>query len=194
MTGQGQMILVTPIGATEPTIILVDRLKAIYETDDQLRVFIGYRGGREPLEVQETLIEIWNQQNTDGNNLNMVLCTNVEKNRRTIEFTHQMKQICTEGTGAKITFDDGRSNLITVETLPVLYAYQGNAGAKNLGMIFITRKSDGQNFIEFTHKVKSMDPYPSTGVVTGSIITFAPTRDRVIIDETPAVLYANQPK
>jgi len=190
----GGGVLVTPVGKSEPIFIPVGRLKAVYESDDQTQAFLNYIGGRAPLAVIETLPEIWNQQATDGNNLNMVLCTNSVDSRRTIQFTHHMKQIVANGAGAKIVFDELESNLITTESLATIYGYQGAAGSVNLGMVYVTRTSDSVKFIEFAHKIKSIDPYPETGAATGSIITFAPTRDRVIIDETPTSLYTNQPK
>lgn len=190
----GGGVLVTPVGASEPIFVPVNRLKAVYETDDQTQAYLNYITAKAPLAVIETLDEIWAQQNTDGNNLNMVLCTNIEENRRTIQFTHHMKQIAAEGAGAKITFDEVESNLITTESLATIYGYQGAAGTVNLGMVYVTRTSDSVNFIEFAHKIKSVDPYPAVGAATGGIITFHPNRSRVIIDETPADLYANQPK
>lgn len=189
---QSGYVLVTPVGASEPKAIPTRQLHTVYENDEQTQAYLHFIGTKQPLAVQETLLEIWAQQNTDGNNLNMLLVTSTVGGRSTIEFTHRVKQISPEGLGSKIAFNDG-TKLEVDEDLATIYAYQG--AAINLGMVLVTRTSDGVQFIEMNDRIMSIDPYPETGVATGSIIRFSPgTRDPYVIDELPTDIYTNQPK
>jgi hypothetical protein len=189
----GQSIFVTPIGATNKVLWSVSNIFSIFENKAGTKTFIRFVGAKETIEVVESLTAIFNQQNTTGNNLNMVLTTNASTSRRVIYFTHHMYRITESGEGAKITFKPGYATVYTVETLADIYAYQGAAGAKNLGMVFCTRASDSANFILFSCDIRSIYPYPLlTGAVTGAKISFESDQE-IITTQTPAQLYAAQP-
>lgn len=188
----GGFIQFTQVGTTQVQLVPVNRVRSVYETVDQTKTFIKFIGAKDAIEIVEDIPTIFAQQNTTGKDLNMVLVTRTDTkdSHRVIYFAHHMKQVVTEGEGARIVFDDNHRDVVVEETLATIYGYQ--SAAVNLGMVFLTRASDGIEFIEFTSFIKSVLPFPSDldTAPTGSLISFHPTRDQIIVSETPATIFA----
>lgn len=189
----GQSVFVTLAGTTNKVLYPVSRIFSIYENKARTKTYIRFIGSKQTQEIVESITTVFAQQNVANKNLNMVFTTNANTAQRVIYFTHHMYRITESGDGCKITFRPGYQNIYTEETIATIYGYQGAAGAKNLGMVFCTRASDGAKFILQNCDIRSIYPYPLlTGAVTGSVISFESDVE-IITVETPTQLYAAQP-
>jgi hypothetical protein len=190
--GQGQFILVTLVGTSSPIAVPVSRIFSIYQNNAGTNTYIRYIGAKNTDEIVESLTAVFQQQSVTLNNLNMIYVTEYGTGRNVIYFTHLIKQMVDVSGDTKIMFEDARhGNVLATQTITAIYAYQGVN--KNLGMVKVTGKSDSVVRIFMTCNIKSVYPYPGVGPVTGSIINMN-DGDRLIVNETPTVLYTNQPK
>ena len=191
------LIRYTPTGATEIQLSPNDKVFSFYE-DQAGAVYIRYKSQAKSngkvVQIQESLTDIFNQQANDGTNLKMILITDIKTGNRMILITTWLKQIVSEGAGARIAFLKSiHDSINTTESLNDIFAYQGGGGSVDLNMVFVERTSDSQNFIIFDSQINKVLPHPASSP-TGSEIQFDPTRASMFVNQLPIDLYSDQPQ
>ena len=182
----------TPIGAAVPELFNEDTVLRIKVLKNAAGAVIGsvilFNDVRKPVEVSDTLLSIFNQQNVTGKTLEFILVTEVttpyNPGGQIIVATCRITDIYPEGTGAKIIFKGGQNAVKVTEGLVTILGYQT---PQVLDLIPVTRSSDG---ILILLHCDTIDKVTADG--GGSMIRRL-IQENIKVNETPAAIFAAQP-
>lgn len=171
------------LGGTR-VVVPTSRVETVTQDKTQSKVFVRFH--TQPTEeIDDTIASVYAQQTGNNFSLGMLLVTNSEKSLQEIVFTHNIRQIVPEGTGAKIVFDDKIPAIYTDETVASIFAQQ--TAAIKLGMLLVTSAETGATSIEMWSQIKNI--YPEG---TGSKINFLSGRGPLTVTETPLTIFNAQ--
>jgi len=178
----------TPIGALVPELFNEETILRIKVLKDAAGVVIGsvilFNDVRKPVEVSNTLLSIFNQQNVTGKSLEFLLVTETATATQSIITTCRITDIYPEGTGSKIIFVGGQNAMKVTESPVTILGYQT---PQVLDLIPVTRTSDG---ILILLHCDTIDKVTAQG--GGSLIRRL-IQENILVNETPAAIFAAQP-
>lgn len=186
-------ILVVAAGSGLTECIATSQIKEIVAVTGGSEIYFKTTD-RGRLKVNDTLANIYAQQNTSLYDLGMVLVTDSNKSRQVILFTHNFEAVgivqernsAGAVVGSKIIQENALPDYVVDELIAAIYAQQ-KAGV-NLGMNLVTRTDDNEPIVVMDQHINYITDEPG-----GTYIILKATNvGRILVDEACAAIHGAQ--